>query len=74
MYRGSEIPDLCGVYLYGDYVAGAIRGLHYDGAGGVLAQRALISVPNLSSFGYDENYEVYALNREGGILFKVSAP
>lgn len=73
VYRGSEIPDLCGVYLYGDYAAGTIRGLHYDGAGGILAQKALTSVSSLSSFGYDENYEVYALNRESGILFKVSA-
>lgn len=74
VYRGSEIPDLCGVYLYGDYVAGTIRGLHYDGTGGVLADRNLTSVSNLSSFGYDENYEVYALNHGSGTLFKVSAP
>jgi len=74
VYRGSDVPDLCGVYLYGDYVAGTIRGLHYDGAGGTLADRDLTSVSNLSSFGYDENYEVYALNRGSGTLFKVSVP
>jgi hypothetical protein len=74
VYRGSDVPDLCGVSLYGDYVAGTIRGLHYDGAGGVLADRDLTSVSNLSSFGYDESHEVYALNRGNGTLFKVSVP
>ena len=75
VYRGSDIPDLCGVYLYGDYVADYVRGLRYDGVGGYAENRAFSStVNNLSSFGYDEGYEVYALNRGGGILYKISPP
>ena len=74
VYRGSAIPDLCGVYLYGDYVSSFLRGLRYDGANGTSALKAFTpSVNNLSSFGYDENYEVYALNR-GGRLYKIISP
>ena len=75
VYRGSDIPDLCGVYLYGDYVADFVRGLRYDGAGSYSEARSFSStVNNLSSFGYDESYEVYALNRGNGRLYKIIAP
>jgi len=75
VYRGSDIPDLCGVYLYGDYVANYVRGLRYDGVGGYSEERSFSpTVGNLSSFGYDESYEVYALNRGNGRLYKIIAP
>jgi len=73
VYRGSDIPDLCGVYLYGDYVADYVRGLRYDGANGTSALKVFSpTVNSLSSFGYDESYEVYALNRDSGRLYKIS--
>lgn len=73
VYRGTDIPDLCGVYLYGDYVAGYLRGLRYDGANGYTEKRAFnATVGNLSAFGYDEDYEVYALNRGAGRLYKIA--
>lgn len=74
VYRGSEIPAMCGVYLYGDYVAGTVRGARYDGAGGILVAKDLGAVSNLSSFGYDENFEVYVLNHGAGVLYKVATP
>ncbi|MCF6254721.1 MAG: PQQ-dependent sugar dehydrogenase [Gammaproteobacteria bacterium] len=75
VYRGSDIPDLCGVYLYGDYVANYVRGLRYDGIDSYSEERSFSpTVNNLSSFGYDESYEVYALNRGSGRLYKIVAP
>ena len=75
VYRGSDIPDLCGVYLYGDYVADYVRGLRYDGINGYSEARSFSpTVNSLSSFGYDESYEVYALNRDSGRLYKIVAP
>ncbi len=75
VYRGSDIPGLCGVYLYGDYVADYVRGLRYDGVDSYSEERAFSpTVNNLSSFGYDENYEVYALNRGNGRLYKIVTP
>lgn len=72
--RGSEIPDLCGVYLYSDFVGGFVRGLRYDGVGDIVEQRELSNVSSLSSFGYGETYEVYAVNHGSGTLLKVSPP
>lgn len=74
VYRGSQIPALCGVYLYGDFATAALRGLRYDAAQGLIDQRNLGSVPAPSSFGYDENYEAYLLNRSDGTLYQVTAP
>ena len=75
VYRGADIPDLCGVYLYGDYVADYLRGLRYDGVNSYSEERSFSpTVNNLSSFGYDENYEVYALNRGNGRLYKIVPP
>jgi len=72
VYRGSDIPDLCGVYLYGDYVADSVSGLRYDGVSGYSEARAFRpTVNNLSSFDYDESYEVYALGRGNGHLYKI---
>ncbi|NOX91140.1 MAG: hypothetical protein GXP18_01420 [Gammaproteobacteria bacterium] len=75
VYRGSDIPDLCGVYLYGDYIADYVRGLRYDGVDSYSEERSFSpTVNNLSSFGYDESYEVYALNRDSGRLYKIVPP
>lgn len=71
VYRGSQILDLCGVYLYGDYVKTTIRGLRYDKASSIISeQKSLTSVSELSTFGYDENYEVYVTSLSG-TLYKI---
>lgn len=72
VYRGSKVPNLCGVYVYGDFSTGKIRGLRYDGTR-ITEQRDLITLSTLTSFGEDDNHEVYAVSY-GGALYKVSAP
>lgn len=71
VYRGSSFPALCGVYLYADYIGGFVRGLRYDAASGIFEQRDLITQTGISSFGYDESYEVYAVGHTNGTLFKL---
>ena len=73
VYRGSAVPALCGVYVYADYVGGFVRGLRYSPVGGVFEQRDLVSQPSISSFGYDESYEVYAVGHGSGSLLKLIA-
>ena len=73
VYRGSQIPDLCGVYMYGDYVSSTIRGFRYDNTSStIIEQKSLTSVSNLSTFGFDEKYEVYVTNLSG-TLYKIVA-
>jgi glucose/arabinose dehydrogenase len=70
VYRGSGVPDLVGKYVYGDYVSQKIWTLSYDGNGG--AQNALLlqSSISLSSFGVDEDGELYALDLSGGGIYR----
>jgi glucose/arabinose dehydrogenase len=63
IYRGKQLPELEGHYLYGDYVSGRIWALKYDEAKKrVVANRPLVrtNVP-IMSFGEDERGEVYFL-------------
>jgi FlgD Ig-like domain len=32
-YWGTRLPELSGLYIFGDYTSGVVWGLHYDGAG-----------------------------------------
>jgi glucose/arabinose dehydrogenase len=61
VYRGSQIPELRGAYLYGDYVSMKIWALWYDEKlGRVVANRPITDpkVPILS-FGEDDKGELY---------------
>lgn len=67
VYRGHDVPALCGAYLYGDWGSGKIWGLRY-GNGKVTDRRMLLDTDlNISSFGTDEHYEVYVVELKGGI-------
>ena len=71
VYRGKKIPELVGVYVYGDFETGRIWGLRYQG-GKVVAKGELINVPrnaklNIASFGEDSEGEMYILAFDGQI-------
>jgi quinoprotein glucose dehydrogenase len=69
VYRGSKIPKLRGVYVYGDYVMGTIWGLRYEG--GKVTADGILSKPNpmrkIASFGQDDEGELYVLAFDGHI-------
>jgi len=65
VYRGS-MPEWNGVYLYGDYCTGYIWGL-IKSVDGWQAQRLFDTDVNITSFGQDENGEVYLVADSGGI-------
>ena len=68
VYRGRAIPNLCGVYVYGDYGNGRLWGLRFDGQR-VTEQKLLLSTGRpIASFGEDEQREVYAVDHDGDIL------
>jgi glucose/arabinose dehydrogenase len=69
VYRGKNVPELEGGYLYADYVTGQIWALWYDAARKqVTANREIIpkGLPVLS-FGEDDNSEIYFLIQDGQI-------
>ena len=67
VYRGSAIPWLRGVYVYGDFCSGEVFGLRYaDGRvveHGQLADTGL----RIMSFGEDNDGELYLLSQKSGI-------
>ncbi len=71
VYRGKKLPELVGVYVYGDYDSGRIWGLRYQD-GKVTANGELIRVSpgsklNIASFGEDPRGELYILAFDGRI-------
>jgi glucose/arabinose dehydrogenase len=74
VYRGDRLPGLRGKYLYGDFVAGHVWALDFDGAEArnhATGARVLA----LASFGEDAEGELYALSLDGKIYrFEPSDP
>ncbi len=65
VYRGSRLPAWQGVYLFGDYCSGTVWGLVRD-AQGIWQNQALFSqVGLITSFGQDEQGEVYLVDQKG---------
>ena len=66
VYRGS-MPEWNGIYLYGDYCTGMIWGLIQTN-GGWQNQLLFDMDVTITSFGQDENGEVYLVSDNGGIF------
>ncbi len=62
VYRGSAIPDLQGIYVFGDYCSGEIFGL-IDGS----VRPLLLTGLKISSFGEDQQGELYVVGHEGTV-------
>jgi glucose/arabinose dehydrogenase len=63
VYRGAEIPELNGAYLYGDYVSNRIWALRYDAKQARVVANQPIKGPSIGimSFGEDEKGEAYIM-------------
>ncbi len=67
IYRDENLPLLYGAYIYADFISGTIWGLWYE-EGEEPANFALSeSGLNISSFGIDEDYELYLTAFDGKI-------
>lgn len=81
VYRGTDIPELDGVYLFSDFCSGAIMGLSTDAAG-ALVQTVLVKGghdPVTEEFGLfvrslsvDQEGEMYIVGNGGRIFRLVS--
>ncbi len=73
VYRGKRLPALNGVYLYGDYVVGALWALRYDPHTKRVTENRSIKGTDLPvmTFGEDEDGEVYVTTMlGGGIIYR----
>jgi glucose/arabinose dehydrogenase len=72
VYRGQNRPDLVGAYIYGDYCTGRIWMLRYQG-GQVTTDSLLIQAPfQISSFGVDNENELYVCDYSDGTIHRFS--
>jgi glucose/arabinose dehydrogenase len=68
VYRGKDLPAWQGVYLYGDYGSGRVWGLLHLPDGTWQNSLMFETGANISSFGVDENGEIYLVDYRGNIL------
>lgn len=68
VYRGANLPEFNGVYLYGDYCSGNVWGL-LQGAQGDWQDALLFeNVGRIASFGEDEAGELYLVDLTGQVF------
>ena len=82
LYRGRAVPDLKltippatgqlfnGVYVYGDFCSGTIWRISATGSGGVSNSVLLSSGLRITTFGEDENGEIYVADAGTGKIYK----
>ncbi|MFN2589658.1 MAG: sorbosone dehydrogenase family protein, partial [Actinomycetota bacterium] len=72
VYRGAAIPALRGAYFFGDYCDGRVRAVA-PRDGRITGRRVVGAVDGLSSFGEDQDGELYALSLSGTVYRIVPA-
>lgn len=66
VYRGENVPQLSGKYVYADHVSGRIWTLDYNGSSADVSELFDTSL-SISSFGVDQDDELYLLAFDGKI-------
>jgi len=77
VYRGKQIPELVGGYLYADYVTGKMWALFYDEASRKVTANREVPLPRsipVMSFGEDATGEAYFMTyaSDGRGLFRIA--
>jgi hypothetical protein len=71
VYRGQQMPELQGVYLFSDVASGYIWGLDADAVseGFEVPAHQLLDAPDgIVSFGEDDDGELYVVSLDGTIF------
>ena len=61
VYRGTNVPELTGKYIYADYCNRTVWSLEYDGINPPDNQTLLTAPGSVTSFGVDECNELYVV-------------
>lgn len=67
VYRGQDLPDLAGNYIFGDYCSGIVWTLTPQADGNWLRTELMQAPSEITSFGEDADGEVYVIIRTGEI-------
>ncbi len=73
VYRGSALPDLQGVYFFSDYCFGTIWASYRDDSGKWNTNVFLDTHLTVTSFGQDDDGELYVTTGGGGTVLKLVA-
>lgn len=67
VYRGQNVPELFGKYIYGDYGSRRVWALEYDGINPPNNTQITTAAGSITSFGVDQNNELYLVSFDGKI-------
>lgn len=70
VYRGANVPELQGKYIYADYGTKRVWALSYDGITPTTNQLLLTAVNNPTSFGVDQSNELYIVGFSPGSIYR----
>ena len=73
VYRGTASPALTGWYLFADFCTGRLWSLRETSPNNWTMTQAAQTGLGISSFGEDQNGEVYIVDYNGGALYRVTA-
>ncbi len=73
VYRGQELPELDGKYIFGDFCSGFVWSLEMDGDRANVDRLLRAENVRLASFAKDAAGELYLVDLGGGTLYKLVA-
>jgi glucose/arabinose dehydrogenase len=68
VYRGRQLGELYGAYVYGDFGSRKVWAIRHDGTAITDSALVLTAPVNITSFGEDEAGELYVLGYDGRIF------
>lgn len=71
VYRGSDVPDLVGWYVFGDFITGRVFAFKEDAAAGVTPEELLATSFSIVSFAEGIDGELYILDYGVGTIHKI---
>ncbi len=72
VYRGTELPEWQAVYFFGDYCNGNVFGLIQTGENTWQQQLLFPTGAAISTFGVDENGEIYLADLRTGLILRLN--
>lgn len=74
VYRGEEMPDLQGVYIFADFCSGLMWGGFPDGEGGWTMSDPIETELGIAGFGEDDAGNLYLADLYSGGVYRLAPP